>query len=364
MRKEVISNKQGISLVTLFIWGSTLIIGTAGPAKKDAWLAILLAAIAAYPVMLLYSKILTSFNGKNIFEINSIVFGNILGKIINVLYTWFVFHLGALVINNFMQFISTVGLPDTPKFPPILFFTFLCIWGAKEGIEVLGRWSELFIIFLIVMLCITLPLALTEANLDRIRPFLYEGIKPVISGAILAFSFPFAETVVFTMSFCGFKDKNSPQKIFTYSLILTTFFLVLIAARNAVTTGERTLSMNYFPSYMVISRINIGEFIQRIETAATVSFLIAGFIKVSLCLVAACKGVADILNFNEYRFLAAPVGLSMMSTSFIVYESMLETSKWVVNVYPYYAIIFELILPIITFIAMKIRKSQLIFSET
>lgn len=54
----------------------------------------------------------------------------------------------------------------------------------------------------------------------------------------------------------------------------------------------------------------------------------------------------------------------MMSTSFIVYESMLETSKWVVDVYPYYAIIFELILAIITFIAMKIRKSQLNFSET
>lgn len=364
MRKEVVSDKQGISLVTLFIWGSTLIIGTAGPANKDSWIAVLLAAIAAYPVMIMYSKILASFEGKNIFEINRIAFGNILGTIINIFYIWFAFHLGALVINNFMQFISTVGMPDTPKLPPILFFTILCIWGAKEGIEVLGRWAELFILLLIFILCLTLPLALTEANIENMRPILYKGIKPVISGALLAFSFPYAETVVFTMVSSGFRNKNSLQKIFTYALILTTFFLVLISLRNAVTTGERTLSMNYFPSYMIISRINIGEFIQRIETVATVSFLVAGFIKISICMLGVCRGVADILKFNEYRFLVTPVGLCMMSVSFIVYESMLETSKWVVDVYPYYAFIFEVILPIITFIGVKIKKSKSILSES
>jgi spore germination protein KB len=317
MRKEVISNKQGVSLISLFIWGSTLVIGTAGPAKKDAWIAVLLAATATCPLMLMYSKILSSFQGRNIFEINDLVFGNIFGKIINTLYTWFAFHLGALVINNFMQFISTVGLPDTPRVVPIMFFTILCIWGAKEGIEVLGRWAELFILFLITILCFTIPLSLTEGSLDNIRPILYGGIKPVIMGTILAFSFPFAETVVVTMVSCGFKNKKSPQKIFIYSLILTTFFLVLITIRNVLTTGERALMINYFPAYMIISRINIGEFIQRIETAVAVSFLIAGFIKVSLCLLAACKGVTDILGFNEYRFLVTPIGLSMLSTSFI-----------------------------------------------
>jgi hypothetical protein len=38
---------------------------------------------------------------------------------------------------------------------------------------------------------------------------------------------------------------------------------------------------------------------------------------------------------------------------------MLEANKWVLEVYPYYAIIFEVILPIITFIGVMIKTSKL-----
>lgn len=49
MNKEVISDKQGINLVILFIMGSTLVIGTGAEAGKDSWLAIIIAIIFSFP---------------------------------------------------------------------------------------------------------------------------------------------------------------------------------------------------------------------------------------------------------------------------------------------------------------------------
>ena len=66
MRKEKISDRQGISLVTLFIFGSTLVMGTGGQAENDAWISIILAIIFSVPILMMYSRILYRYPGEDL----------------------------------------------------------------------------------------------------------------------------------------------------------------------------------------------------------------------------------------------------------------------------------------------------------
>jgi spore germination protein KB len=358
MSKEVISDRHAIFMMTLFIWGSTLIIGTGSEAKKDMWFAIIVGMLLGIVVSVMYSRILSLYHGKNVFEINGIIYGNVIGKILNIGYIWFAFHLTSLVIGNFGEFISIVGLPDTPKIVPMIFIIILCIWASKEGIEVLARWSAPFSIFLLMLIVTTVSLSAKEMKLENLRPFLFEGINPVIRGSLSAFTFPFGETVIYIMIFSGLMSKKSGYKIFPIAMLITGISFFAISARNIMVVGTEELSRNYFPSYTVVSRINIGEFIQRIETAVVVAFLLGGFVKVSCCIMAVCNGIANIFNFSNYRFLVTPVALATLSFSFIVYDSIIETVTWVSQVWYIYASIFEVGLPLITYIGAEVKSKS------
>lgn len=360
MIKEIISDKQAIFLVLIFTWGSTLIIGTDGDAKMDMWFATFLGMLLGLLAVTMYSRILYNFPQKDIFDINILIFGRLIGNLMNLFFTFYAFHLGALVLNNFAEFISTVGLPDTPKIAPVIFIIVLCIWGVKAGIEVLARCSVVFTIILSIFLIGITCLSINRLDFDNIRPFMYDGLTPILRGTFSAFSFPFAETVIFLMLFSSLKTRKSPVKVYWIGLLLSGIGLVIISIRNIMFVGVDTLSKNYFPSYIVVSRISVGEFLQRIETLIILSFLLAGFIKVCCCLLAACKGVAKLFGMDDYRFIVTPMALMVFTFSFKVYNNIIETVNWAPHVYPIYAFCFEAILPFIIFIAgeIKVKKTK------
>lgn len=358
MNKEVISDRQGIILVTLYLMGSTVLVGSGGAAKKDMWLAMIIAIVLAILLNLFYCKLLAAFSGKNMFDIAELAFGKHIGKIIILLYTWYALHLGALVLDNYGEFINIVGLPETPRVVPVMFFGILCAWVVKEGIEVLGRWGELFFAFFIVVLSITIFFAIPTIEINQIRPVLEEGLTPLIKGTIGIFAFPYAETVLFTMITPFYKDRKSIYKIYIYGLLWGSMILLLIVFRNLLTIGPSKIMMHYYPSYIAVGRIHIGEFIQRAQILITVAFLITGFIKISVCLLAAVNGAAKLFKINEYRNIVVPVTILILNLSFIVYDNIMQTIEWAPNVYPYYAFIFQVILPAITYIFASLRNRK------
>src|SRR5690242_10017867 len=106
MNKEIITSQQGISIIVLFEIGSAIVLSPGSEAKQDVWITILLASLLSFPVILMYSRLLSIFPGKDLFDILNEVLGKILGKIIALTYVWYVFHLGALIIRNFSEFIQ------------------------------------------------------------------------------------------------------------------------------------------------------------------------------------------------------------------------------------------------------------------
>ena len=127
MKNEVITERQGIVLIILFIIGSTLLVEPGGQAKQDAWIAVIIAISWSTILLLMFSRILTLYPGKDLFDILQIVMGKFIGKIISMLMIWFAFHLGTLVMRNLSDFTSTLVLPDTPVILSMIFFALLLI---------------------------------------------------------------------------------------------------------------------------------------------------------------------------------------------------------------------------------------------
>ena len=356
MKNEVISERQAIILIILFIIGTTLLNGAGGQAKQDAWIAIIIAISWSVILLLMFSRILSLYPGKDLFDILQIVMGRFIGKIISILMILFAFHDGATILRSLSEFTNILVLPDTPVVVPMIFFTILLIWSVKRGIEVLGRWSELFIWVVILSFLTVSLLSISEMDISKLKPILYNDFKPVLRGAFSSFSYPLGETVIFTMVFSNISKIKNYKKIFMTGLLIGGGLIFLATLRNILILGSGTISRIYFPSTMVASVIHIGAMFQRLEMGVVIVFLVCTFVKVSICLFAVCNGISKVLEFDDYKFISAPIALLMLSFSFIIYKSNMEMSFWTLEIWPYYSFLFEVIIPLVIFIVAEIRS--------
>lgn len=355
MNKEIITSKQGISIIVLFTIGSAIVLGPGSEAKQDVWLAYIFALLMALPAVLIYARLLSLYPDKDLFDILPEVLGKLPGKLVGLLYIWYAFHLGSLVIRNFSEFIRIVSLPNTPQLIITAFVGVVCIWIVKAGLEVMGRWAGIVLPLVIVVISCVITLSMTKAEFNNIKPILYYGLSPVMKSAFTVFTFPFAETVVFLMIFFSVKNKFNTYKVYIGGLGISFVVLLTLSVRNLLVLGVETGSTLYFPSYSAVSLIDIGNFLQRIEIIVAVIFLLAGIVKVAACLYAASNGIAKVFNFESHRTLTAPIGFLMMNLSCFIYTSTMEMFEWATKIYPYYAIPFQIILPIVILIAAEIK---------
>lgn len=356
MEKELITQKQGLAVMIMFTLGSTLVLGAGGTAKNDVWIAILISMLLEVPIILLCCKIQKLYPAKNIYEIFETVFGKVAGKLLSVLFTWYSFHLGSLVIRNFTEFIVSVSLPQTPQSIVGLFMIFLCIWAVKAGIEVICRWTAIiFPITIIVILAVTFLFA-PILNFENFKPILFYGIKPVIASAFSVFAFPLSETVIFLAFFNQLNSKASVYKVYFLNLLISGLFIVLVSVRTLLSLGVPNISIEFFPTYSSVRLVNIGDFLERIEITVAMVFLFAGFIKINVCLYSSCLGVANLFGLKNYRQVVGILGLSMLLLSVIFYRNTSEMFDWANNIYKYYAFPFEVILPVITLLFFEIKK--------
>jgi len=362
MQKERITDKQAICLFISFIIGSTLILGIGGEAENDAWLATIAGIIMAVPMLLIYSRMLALFPGKGLFDILNITLGNLMGKVIALLYIMYVFHVGALVLRNFGEFINTVAMPETPIFVPLICMGFLSIIAVRLGIEVLGRTATYFLPIIFFILLIVQMLAIPQLNLNYLKPVLGNGLVPVLKSGFAAFSFPFAETVVFIGVYGSLKTQKSPSKVYFLGILISSIIVIITTIRNVGVLGN-TLGNFYFPSYEAVSRINIGDSIERIEVTVATVFIYGVFIKSSICLLVACKGIGKVFRLKNYRSIVIQMGLIMVYFSYIVFDNCMEMKYWAFRVYPYYAFPFQVIIPIIIWVLAEAKNKKFYSTE-
>ncbi|MDF2686928.1 MAG: spore gernimation protein [Clostridia bacterium] len=356
-QKEVINDKEAICLFTAFIFGSSLILGVGGSAKNDAWLAVITGIIMSVPILLVYIRLLSLYPGKDLFDILILTFGKIIGRIVAVFYILYSFSLGGLVFRNYGEFINTVALPETPLFVTILSLGLLSIIAVRLGIEVMGRTAALFLPIILLILAVVQLLVLPEVHFNYLKPVLAEGIGPVLMGGFKVFSFPFAETVLLIGVFSSLKTKKSPFKVFYWGILISVITIMILTVRNTGVLGNMADKL-YFPAYEAVSRINIGDFLQRMEVTVSFVFFISVFVKSSVCLLVTSKGIAKMFNLKDYRSIVIQTGFLMIYFSYTFYDNIMEMKYWADKVYPYYVFPVQVILPIIIWITAEIKSRK------
>ena len=353
--KEQISSLILIFTVACFIECSSLLYtGIAGITNQDTWIAVITGFIFSLPIVWIFSALCEKFPGKTLIEINDIIFGKILGKIISSLYIFFFFTLCIINSSQTGDFVIDIILPETPKAVVLIMFIIVCVYAVRKGFEIMTRYSMLIFNIALIALLAAILLLLNKSKLSNLQPMLSLPFINYVQSTHQISELSFSNIFVFTMIFPSLKNPQKIKKPMFLGLIIGALFMLGVVLIDIVALGPAE-ALVAFPSFDVIRLIEVSDVITRMDFAYEFPFLILFFFKVSILLYVTVKAIAQLFNIKSYKLLAPVVGALVVLFSLSSYDSYIESTYISANILPFYQAFFQLILPLITLIIAAMR---------
>ncbi len=357
MLNQPLNRRQISAILIMYVFGSSAVLGVSNEVAQDTWIALTLGALCSVPILLLYARLVRLNPGENIFGIFERTMGKAAGKIATVFMTWYAIHLCALVMRNFSEFLKITALFDTPQIAVLAVMLVTVGVLARSGPKALGKWAIIVMPIVMGMVAITVVMSLNIYQYQLILPILEHKMTDILRNAFQAFSFPFTETVLILGIADSFDPRESPYKAYLWGLAISAMTLLFVTFRNLFVLGPIVMASSYFPSFMAARIIAIGDFISRIEGSISVNFILAGIVKITLCLIVASRGLSRLLGIRNWQSIVFPTGLAALALSQILYANVMQMYTFVAY-YVYYALPFEVALPLLAWILSEVRARR------
>ncbi len=350
-----ISSSQLIYLVVGFTIGSTVVYLPGLAAGRAAWLAIGVGAVEGLALVAIYTVLASRFERSNLVEISEQVLGPVLGGLASLLFLWFCYHLGTLVLQNFTDSVSALILPETPALAVKTLVIVVCGYAAQAGIEVIARSVQVVVVVYVATIVILFALSFSVFRVEYLLPLLDVPMGKFLWAAHQVATFPLGETVLFLMIVPFVNTQSQTRSAWVKGLLTALSLLVLSALRSTLSLGDG-MSVYAFPGFQSVRLINIGKFLTRIEIIVIIEALSMIFAKLALLYYGVVLGLAQVFRLQSYKTLITPVGGLIILLSEVDMRNYTAIVSFGNDVYPLYSLIFELGIPLLLLIIAVIRR--------
>ncbi|MEY8756753.1 endospore germination permease [Peribacillus frigoritolerans] len=355
-----ISSHQLMILILLYSVG-TVILHTPSPlagfAKQDAWLAALFGTGIALIFVWFYIRVGNLYPDLALDQINEKVFGKIVGKMINLTFFIWSFSTSSQTIYYVGNFIETFWMPDTPLLALNILLAAVVIFTVRLGLETFTRTLEIFFIPVLLLLIVFLISIIPEANIQNIQPVFESGAKPLIRAILFYVSVFTLSPVMFLMIFPSkVSERKKGGKAFYIGTLIGGIILILVIMLDILVLGPDTTARNIAPSYTMAKKINVGNFLMRIEAIIATIWIITTYTRAVMYFYVSVVVFSNIFNIKDYRPFTTALGMIMVFYSSIVFPTVPSSGEFNKNIWLFYAATYGLVMPLLLFITAKLKN--------
>lgn len=327
MEKAKISAIQLFAMMFLFELGSALVVSYGITAKKDAWIATLLGLCGGIVLFFIYYFLFLQYPNLPLTGYARKILGKYVGWIIGLLYVVVLLYDAARGLRDFGDLLLTSTLRKTPLLAINILMVLAICYVLYLGIEVLARTTEVFIVILVFIGFTGNLLVFLSGNLDinNLRPVLENGWKPILMTVfpLLTF-FPFGEIIAFTMLLPYLSRPELAKKVGLFAIISSGISLAWTTSLNIAVLGVEKMESSTFPLLSTIGKVNLMEFLQRLDALVVLTFLILMFFKISILFYGAVIGMVDLFNLKNHQQIVLPTGIILIFLSMAIATNFAE----------------------------------------
>jgi len=313
---------------------------------RNAWMSVILSGILGLVILSLFIYINSFKENLTINEKNKILFGKILGTIINYLIIIITFLYGISIFYNLNNFIVSQFLTRTPQYIIGILFSLLIIYINIKGIETISRTSLLLFSINIILFLIQFLSLTPQIDFSNFKPILENGINGVISGSfricLLNFT-PMLILLIIPKDYINDKDKFRKSLIISFIISIIIILLMIIVTIGNL--GVELSSLYQYPEYIVLKRITIFNFLDKVENIIVIQWLFGLFTSTSIVVYNITKN----LKKKDSKILPILITSIILILSLNIFKNNTVFEYYTLNIAPIIYIILLLIFFIIGF---------------
>jgi spore germination protein KB len=326
------------------------------PENQDVWLSVLLTIPAhlllSVPIYLLWKR----FPNQSFIEYSQTILGKA-GKLVGLLYVLFFFHTLGMFLYQWSAFLTTAIMPETPVLFMLIFVLPFCAYAVLKGIEVISRLSEFFAPLVFGALIIFFLLLTKNMDLKVFTPFMEKGFMSILVGAFVISSRT-SEILVLAMLLPYLKAKKGKVKsVFISIYSIVAFFWIIATITVLATLGLDLTRILQFPYFDALRLINVGDFIERIESIHLAVWILSGFLRISLYYYVIVMVLSQVFGLKSYKPLVISTLTILLPVALSLQSNIAELNEFLsYTIEPWYNLFFIIFIPTILLIIAVVRK--------
>lgn len=346
LEKGKISSPQAVLLLAQAVLATAVLTAPSLPityAAQDAWLCILLAGAGGLAISCLMVNLSLRFPGKTLFEYLEIVLGKVPGKIVSFFYLWFFLHIVTVVVREFGALLTPAFLPETPLIALLVLGMVPVAYMLWQGLEVLARTNQIFAALLVFGVALVV-LAIPNIKITNFLPVFDAAPVDLLKGTLAPLAW-FGELITVGVFLPYFSRPEDGYRIVALAVGTITFMLGLAVFLAIAVFGPIVPASYLFPTFNAVRLIQLANFIERLEILVVIIWVAGGLLKIGVFYWVIVLGAAQTLGLRTYRPLILPVGLLIISLSFIFHRSTLDMIRYIGLTWPFHGLTYEALLP-------------------
>ncbi|MBT2700846.1 endospore germination permease [Bacillus sp. ISL-40] len=353
-----IAPRQFMIFVILFTIGSSILLlpkFIAADAKQDAWITAMILVGLGLLLAWLYKTLGSLFPDMTLVEYSQKILGRWMGKITSLLFFTYSFFLCAITLRQISNFFVSTMMPETPIEAIHILLLGIVIMGVRYGLENMARTSEIFFPWVLILFFTTVIFVSPQIEFEKIQPVFAKGANPVIRAAFMQLGVPYLELVLFLMIFPYVNRIKEAGKAFFAGSLIGGIIIFSITLLSILVLGAEATENEHVPSYILAQKIDIGEFLQRIEAIMAGLWIITIFFKLQICYYVSALVLAQTLEMRDYRPLTLPFAMILVVLSLVIAPDISYLVNFIANIWTPYSFVFGLYMPLFLFVIAKIK---------
>ncbi|HHX80677.1 MAG TPA: endospore germination permease [Acholeplasmataceae bacterium] len=366
MKKEYITRRQFFTIIYAYVASNEMVRGIyISTYKNNVWLPAFLAMLIAILLFFIYSFIFKNTNSTDFKTAIENILGKVLAKVVFIIYFCYFTFLMILKLRDMAELIHIYLLQDSPMWVIFFYFLIVAVYCVSKGIENIARYAGIvffislstFVFFYILLIIINKPC------FENFLPFLPNGIKPLIKPALtMSYSIPMGELFALLIIFENIKPEHKKKAFKTsYSgILIAGLIMILITVSNIIFLEPETTKFLYTPIIRLWRRIDVENFLQRLDLIFANILLLNVMVKISVTLIAAKKMVDGVIKIKKDKIIYVVIaGIVFGVLLFIAHDYPHFIDFRVRIVVPYIKSTFEVFLPILIVLISFFRKNKI-----
>lgn len=290
------------------------------PAGEDSWIALLLSTIPVTLALGVVVALTRLAPGTPLSDMIQIGAGRFVGSVVNVFLAGYFLLEAAISLWELDEVLVTTVLVRSPSLAVSGIMVLVVIAAVRKGIEPIARTTVVLAgggIFAVSFLSLLL---LPEIRLDHLLPVLPIDGRAMLSSVIYHASL--ADLLLVVAFLLPYTMVRTSQLRFIYvtPLIANSIIAMAMLLVIAVLSFPVADSLN-FEYLSLIRQASLGRFLERFDPLVLTGWIVLGYLRISAFLLCALIALASVFGLRDYRPLAIPLGIILLTLSLVVFDT-------------------------------------------